>query len=40
MTKGLIPQGASDYRLIDKKVVNALKSIREANRFYRGFFLG
>lgn len=38
MTKGLIPQGASDYRLIDKKVVNALKNIREANRFYRGFF--
>lgn len=38
MTKELIPKGASDYRLVDKKVIIALRQLRESNRFYRGFF--
>ena len=28
----------SDYRLIDRKVLNAVKELTEVNRFYRGFF--
>jgi len=38
LTNGQIPKGVSDYRLIDKKVLNAVKSLGEFNRFYRGFF--
>ncbi len=38
LTKGLIPKDVSDYRLVDKKVLNAVKSMNEYNRFYRGFF--
>ena len=34
----LIPENVSDFRLVDKKVVNAVKSLDEVNRFYRGFF--
>ena len=34
----LIPENVSDYRLIDKKVVDAVKNLNEVNRFYRGFF--
>jgi dolichol-phosphate mannosyltransferase len=38
LTNGQIPKGVSDYRLIDRKVLNAVKSLGEFNRFYRGFF--
>lgn len=38
LTKGLIPKNVSDYRLVDKKVIEAVKNINEYNRFYRGFF--
>lgn len=38
LTKGLIPKNVSDYRLVDKKVIDAVKSMNEYNRFYRGFF--
>ena len=34
----LIPENVSDFRLVDKKVLNAVKSLNEVNRFYRGFF--
>jgi len=34
----LIPENVSDYRLIDRKVLNAVKELTEVNRFYRGFF--
>jgi polyisoprenyl-phosphate glycosyltransferase len=37
-TNGLIPMDVSDYRLVDKKVILALRTIRESNRFFRGFF--
>lgn len=37
-TKGLIPMDVSDFRLVDKKVINALRKLRESNRFFRGFF--
>jgi len=38
MTNGQIPKGVSDYRLVDKKVLDAVKELGEFNRFYRGFF--
>jgi len=34
----LIPENVSDYRMIDRKVLNAVKELTEVNRFYRGFF--
>lgn len=34
----LIPENVSDYRLVDKKVLDAVKELNEVNRFYRGFF--
>lgn len=37
-TKGLIPMDVSDFRLVDKKVIKALRTLRESNRFFRGFF--
>ena len=33
-----IPDNASDYRLVDRKVVDAVRKLKEVNRFYRGFF--
>jgi polyisoprenyl-phosphate glycosyltransferase len=33
-----IPENAGDYRLIDKKVVDAIKSMPERNRFLKGLF--
>ena len=33
-----IPANASDYRLVDKKVIEAVRKLTEVNRFYRGFF--
>ena len=38
LTNNLVPEGVSDYRLVDRKVINAVKSLNEFNRFYRGFF--
>lgn len=37
-TKGLIPMDVSDFRLVDIKVIKALRTMRESNRFFRGFF--
>ncbi|MCL6446983.1 MAG: glycosyltransferase family 2 protein [Armatimonadetes bacterium] len=36
LTRIAIPQGAADFRLMDRKVVDALKSFREHHRFLRG----
>jgi glycosyltransferase involved in cell wall biosynthesis len=38
LTKNLIPKDVSDFRLVDKRVVDAVKEMGEVNRFYRGFF--
>ena len=38
LTNKLVPTGVSDYRLVDRKVINAVKELTEVNRFYRGFF--
>ena len=38
LTNNLVPEGVSDYRLVDKKVISAVKKLKEFNRFYRGFF--
>ena len=38
LTDGRIPKNASDFRLVDKKVYFAIKSMTERNRFVRGLF--
>ncbi|MGC8728891.1 MAG: glycosyltransferase family 2 protein [Elusimicrobiales bacterium] len=38
LTDDLIPKNASDYRLIDKKIVKVINGINERNRFMRGLF--
>lgn len=38
LTDDLIPKNASDYRLIDKKIVQVINGINERNRFMRGLF--
>jgi dolichol-phosphate mannosyltransferase len=38
LTDGRIPRNASDFRLVDKKVYIAVKSMTERNRFVRGLF--
>ena len=38
MTNNLVPEGVSDFRLVDKKVIKSVKKLSEYNRFYRGFF--
>lgn len=37
-TDGMIPKNVSDFRLIDKKVYQAINLIHERNRFVRGLF--
>ncbi len=38
MTKSPIPYNAGDYRLIDRKIINTIKSLRECNIFMKGIF--
>ncbi len=38
MTRSPIPYNAGDYRLLDRKVINAILSLRENNIFMKGIF--
>ena len=38
LTDGRIPRNASDFRLVDRKVFEAVKGMTERNRFVRGLF--
>jgi dolichol-phosphate mannosyltransferase len=38
LSSGLITAGASDFRLVDRRVVNAVLQLDERNRFLRGLF--
>ncbi len=38
LTDGKIPRNASDFRLVDKKVYEAVRGMTERNRFVRGLF--
>ncbi|CAN2230650.1 glycosyltransferase family 2 protein [Candidatus Planktophila dulcis] len=38
LTDGRIPRNASDFRLVDRKVYEAVRSMKERNRFVRGLF--
>ena len=38
MTRSPIPYNAGDYRLIDRKVINAILSLKERNIFMKGVF--
>jgi len=38
LTDGRIPKNASDFRLVDRKVYEAVKGMTERNRFVRGLF--
>ena len=38
LTDGAIPQNASDFRLVDKKVYEVVRLMTERNRFVRGLF--
>ena len=38
MTNGRIPKNASDFRLVDRKVYQAVRKMEERNRFVRGLF--
>jgi len=38
LTKSPIPYNAGDYRLIDKKIINAILSLNEKNIFMKGIF--
>ena len=38
LTEGRIPRNASDFRLVDKKVYEAVRGMTERNRFVRGLF--
>ena len=38
LTDGKIPRNASDFRLVDKKVYEAVRKMNERNRFVRGLF--
>jgi glycosyltransferase involved in cell wall biosynthesis len=36
LTNGMVPANVGDYRLMDRKVVNALSGMRERNRYLKG----
>jgi dolichol-phosphate mannosyltransferase len=38
LTDSLIPKNVSDFRLVDRKVYRAIRSMNERNRFMRGMF--
>ena len=38
LTGGLIPKDVSDFRLVDRKVYEVFRSMKESNRFVRGLF--
>jgi len=38
LTGGLIPRDVSDFRLVDRKVYEAVRDMEERNRFVRGLF--
>lgn len=38
ITGGIIPKNVSDFRLVDKKVYQAINAMEERNRFVRGLF--
>jgi polyisoprenyl-phosphate glycosyltransferase len=38
MSDGQLPKNASDFRLVDRKVYQAIKNMQERNRFVRGLF--
>tara|TARA_B100000315_G_scaffold163765_1_gene152364 strand:+ start:2017 stop:2973 length:957 start_codon:yes stop_codon:yes gene_type:complete len=38
LTDNLIPQNASDFRLVDRKVYETVRRLNERNRFVRGLF--
>jgi len=38
LTGGLIPRDVSDFRLVDRKVYEAVRNMKEQNRFIRGMF--
>ena len=38
LTGGLIPKDVSDFRLVDRKVYEAVRGMEERNRFVRGLF--
>jgi glycosyltransferase involved in cell wall biosynthesis len=38
LTGGLIPRDVSDFRLVDRKVYETVRSMKEQNRFIRGMF--
>ena len=38
LTGGLIPKDVSDFRLVDRKVYEAVRGMQERNRFVRGLF--
>lgn len=38
LTDGRIPRNASDFRLVDKKVYEVVREMKERNRFVRGLF--
>jgi dolichol-phosphate mannosyltransferase len=38
LSEGLIPRNASDFRLVDRKVYEAVREMNERNRFVRGLF--
>jgi dolichol-phosphate mannosyltransferase len=36
MTSGMLPESVSDFRLVNKRTYNAIRSMRESHRFIRG----
>jgi len=38
LTAGMVPRGVSDFRLVDKKVYEAVRDLPESSQFLRGMF--